>query len=134
MDDFITINGVQIREIEETKDKPNIIDKQFEIEYLDNVYVHKLVRLQFMYANVLGGRGKLKKFNGKQWMVVIMDSKDEFHRYREEYEQVASLVFEKVGIYLRDTYSFNPECKVLIDSIDFFVPPPDKVKKKLWNR
>jgi hypothetical protein len=110
---------LQIREIKETKDKPNIDDKQFEIFYLDNVYVNKEVQFQFMYANVIGGRGKLKKFNGKQWMFVIMDNKEEFHRYREEYGQVATLVFEKIGIYLRDTYNFNPECKVLIDSIDF---------------
>jgi len=40
---FQTINGVQIREHDETKAKPNLIDKRFEIEYLDNVYLHKLV-------------------------------------------------------------------------------------------
>jgi hypothetical protein len=133
-DDFITVNGVQIREIKETKDKPNISDKQFEVFYLDNVYVHKEVQFQFMCANVIGGRGRLKKLNGKQWMMVLMDTKDEFHKYREEYGQVASLVFEKIGIYLMENYKFKPECKVLIDSIDNFVTPPDKVKKKLWNK
>ncbi|MEY9866517.1 hypothetical protein ABIE66_001896 [Peribacillus sp. B2I2] len=39
---FQTINGVQIREHDETKAQSNLLDKRFEIEYLDNVYLNQL--------------------------------------------------------------------------------------------
>ncbi|WP_283780679.1 hypothetical protein [Peribacillus frigoritolerans] len=39
---FQTINGVQIREHDGTKAQSNLLEKRFEIEYLDNVYLNQL--------------------------------------------------------------------------------------------
>jgi hypothetical protein len=120
VDDFETVNGVQIREIEETRNKPNITDKQFEIEYLDNVYLHRLVRFQLIHANVLGGRGKTKQFNGLQKMFIVMDTKDEFIKGRKQYGEVACIVYEKIAEYLVKKYNYNPVAMILMDSVDSF--------------
>jgi hypothetical protein len=124
VDDFETVNGVQIREVKQTRDKPKIEDKQFEIEYLDNVYLHRLVCFQLFHANVMVGRGKTKQFNGLQKMFVVMDTKDEFIKGRKQYGEVACMVYEKIADYLVKKYNYNPVAMILMDSVDSF----EKVK------
>lgn len=64
---FQNINGVQIKENDETKDLPNLIDKRFEIEYIDHVYLHKLLCFDFINLEVgvlptKSGKHTLSKF------------------------------------------------------------------------
>jgi hypothetical protein len=114
---FQNINGVQIREHIETKDLPNLIDKRFEIEYLDNVYVHKLVCLDFININVIGtGRMPLRRRKyGRQWMFVVKET--EFSIRRKEYAEVCCIIYEKIGDYLRTEYRYIPG-RVILDSIE----------------
>jgi hypothetical protein len=124
---FLSINGVQIRELEITKDKPNIDDKQFEIEYVDNVFVHKLVRIHFMKVNVKGGRGRTKHMNGQQWMFIIMDSKSEFDKRRKAYAELSCMIHDKIGDYLADNYNYNTVgIPIIIDSMETIVSRPVK--------
>jgi hypothetical protein len=51
---FQTINGVQIREHDETKALPNLLEKRFEIEYLDNVYLYRVVCIDIINMPVKG--------------------------------------------------------------------------------
>jgi hypothetical protein len=72
---FITINGVQVKEHDETMDLPNLLDKRFEIEYLDNVYLNNVVCLDLINIKVKENKRKFvqktKIDHGRKWMYVI---------------------------------------------------------------
>jgi hypothetical protein len=116
---YQTINGVQIRENEETRELPNLVDKIFEIEYLDNVYLHKLVCLDFINIKVKGRERKygmkFKKDYGQQWMFVVKDN--DFVENRKMYGEVACLIHDKIGDFLVKEYGYKPGL-ILMDSMD----------------
>ncbi|PEQ90724.1 hypothetical protein CN481_16785 [Bacillus sp. AFS006103] len=117
---FQTINGVQIREHDETKDLPNLLEKRFEIEYLDKVYVNGLVCIDIININVQGYERKYgfkRKIDyGRQWMYVIKHN--DYVENRLKYGEVCSLIHEKIGVYLAREFRFNPVGGFLIDSMD----------------
>ncbi|MGX6443575.1 hypothetical protein ACWM35_10185 [Neobacillus sp. K501] len=114
---FQTINGVQIREYDETKELPNIIDKCFEIEYLDNLYLNKLVCLDLININVKGydrryGFKQLKAY-GRKWMFVVKHK--DYAENRRKYGEVGCIVHDKIAEYLRGEYGYNPVGGRLMD-------------------
>lgn len=117
---FHTINGVQIKEHDETKEKPNLIGKRFEIEYLENVYLHKLVCIDLINIPVKGyerkfGRKKLKDF-GPHWMFVVKHS--DYAENNKKYGEVCSIIYEKIGEYLAKEFGLNPVGRFIVDSMD----------------
>ncbi|MGG1400194.1 hypothetical protein ABE288_20580 [Bacillus salipaludis] len=117
---FQTINGVQIREHEETKALSNLQEKRFEIEYLDNVYLNRLVCIDIINMPVKGhvrkyGFRRLKDF-GKMWMYVVKHH--DFDENRKLYGEVCSIIHEKIGEYLDKEYGLSPVGTFLIDSME----------------
>ncbi|ALC88888.1 hypothetical protein AM500_03035 [Bacillus sp. FJAT-18017] len=113
---FHTVNGVQIREHDETLMKPNTLEKRFEIEYLDNVYLHKLICIDLINLNVKKPRRFINKSLGRKWLYVIKDH--DFDENREKYGVLCRMIHEKIGDYLRDEYGFEPTGLFLIDSME----------------
>ncbi|ETI67256.1 hypothetical protein [Neobacillus vireti] len=117
---FQTINGVQIREHDETKAIPNLTEKRFEIEYLDNVYLNKVVCIDIINIPVKGhqwkyGIKRLKDY-GRMWMYVIKHN--DFAENRKKYGEVCNLIHDKIGVYLQKEYGLNPVGSFIIDSMD----------------
>ncbi|MEH6956773.1 hypothetical protein [Neobacillus drentensis] len=117
---FQTINGVQIRERNETKELPNLIDKRFEIEYIDNVYLHKLVQLDLININVKGhkrkfGRKTLKDY-GRNWMFVVKHK--DYAENRRKYAEVGAIIHDKIAEYLIKEYGYKPVGMRLMDCED----------------
>jgi hypothetical protein len=117
---FHTINGVQIKEHTKTKELPNILDKRFEIEYLDNVYLNKLVCIDIINIPVKEpvrkyGFKRLKD-RGRMWMFVIKHK--DFVENRVKYGEVCSIIHEKIGEYLHNEYGLSPEGQFIIDSME----------------
>ncbi|MEW9053835.1 MAG: hypothetical protein AB2392_21935 [Neobacillus sp.] len=117
---FITINGVQIKEHDETKDLPNILEKSFEIEYLDNVYLNNLVCLDLINIKVKETKRKfvrnVKIDHGRKWMYVVKHT--DFALNRAKYGEVCCIVHDKIGEYLAKEYSIDAADTFLIDSMD----------------
>lgn len=117
---FHSINGVQIREHDETKDLPNLIDKRFEIEYLDNVYLNKLVCLDLVNINVKSnvrkyGIKRLKDY-GRQWVFVVKHT--DYAKNRKRYSEVTCIIHDKIGDYLAKEYGYDPTGMNLMDSME----------------
>jgi hypothetical protein len=117
---FQTINGVQIREHDETKSLHNLFEKRFEIEYLDLVYLNKLVCIDIINIPVKGhvrkyGFKRLQDY-GRMWMYVVKHN--DFVENRTKYGEVCSLIHEKISMYLKEEYGFPPTGKFIIDSMD----------------
>jgi hypothetical protein len=117
---FQTINGVQIKEHEENKENPNTLEKRFEIEYLDNVYLNKLVCIDIINIPV---KVNVKKYGikrqvdyGRKWMYVVKHN--DFELNRKRYAEVCSLIHDKIGIYLRDGFGIDPTGMFIIDNMD----------------
>ncbi|MEH7130713.1 hypothetical protein V7103_21185 [Neobacillus drentensis] len=117
---FQTINGVQIREHDETKALTNLQEKRFEIEYLDHVYLYKLVCIDIINIPVKGYERKYgfkrKKDFGPMWMYVIKHN--DYDENRKKYGEVCSLIHEKTVEYLSKEFGLNPVGGFLIDSMD----------------
>lgn len=117
---FQIINGVQVKEHEETKDLPNILDKRFEIEFLDNVYLHKLLCLDLININVKGYKrkyGRKREINhGRKWMYVIKHN--DFAENRKKYGELCCIIHEKIGDYLAKEYGLDPTGMFIVDSMD----------------
>lgn len=117
---FQTINGVQIREHAETKELPNLIDKRFEIEYQDNVYLNRLVCLDLINIPVQGyerkyGFKRLKDY-GCHWMFVVKHK--DYAENRRKYAEVGCIVNDKIAEYLKAEYGYNPVGGRLMDCED----------------
>jgi hypothetical protein len=117
---FQNINGVQIREHDETKALPNILEKRFEVEYVDNVYLNNLVCIDIININVKGYEKKYgfkrKKDYGRKWMYVIKHT--DFVDNRKRYGEVCCIIHEKIYEYLAKEFGFNPVGGFLIDGME----------------
>ncbi|MEH7098169.1 hypothetical protein [Neobacillus vireti] len=117
---FQTVNGVQIREQGETKALPNLLEKRFEIEYLDYVYLNKVVCIDIINIPVKGyerkyGIKRLKDY-GRMWMYVVKHK--DYAENRKKYAEVCSLIHDKIGIFLEKEFGISPFGKFIIDSMD----------------
>lgn len=117
---FQTINGVQIRESNETKSFTDIQEKRFEIEYLDNVYLNRIVCIDIINIPVqLQERKygfKRLKDNGQMWMYVIKHK--DFDENRKKYGEVSRIVHEKIASYLEMEYRLNTVGTFIIEGMD----------------
>jgi hypothetical protein len=117
---FQTINGVQLKEHDETKALTNLQEKRFQVEYLDHVYLNKLVCIDIINIPVKGherkyGFKRLKDY-GRMWMYVIKHN--DYDENREKYGEVCSIIHEKIGEFLEKEYGLSPVGTFIIDSID----------------
>lgn len=107
---FQNINGVQFREVEETKFLPDLKEKRFEIEYIDNVYLHKRISLDLININVTGQKRKfgikLKADIGRKWMLVVKDT--DFEENRSKYAELGCIIHDKIGPFLIEEFGYVP--------------------------
>ncbi|WP_316568855.1 hypothetical protein [Neobacillus sp. YIM B06451] len=102
---FQNINGVQIREHDETRELPNITEKRFEIEYVDNVYLHKVICLDFINMPVKQ-KGLIKsKDLGRHWMLVVKHN--DFVENRLLYAEVGCIIHDKIRDFLCEEYGYE---------------------------
>lgn len=115
---FYNINGVQIRKYNETRNFTNLIIKRFEIEidYLDNVYLQKLVSFDFINIKVEGQKqfpfGRRKQ-HGRCWMFIV--KKKDFDSYSRKYAEIACVVHDKISVFLSKEYGYIPG-PIIMDS------------------
>jgi hypothetical protein len=117
---FQTVNGVQIREHTETKSLAVLQEKRFEIEYLDHVYLNKLVCIDIINIPVKEpvrkyGFKRLKD-RGRMWMYVIKHK--DFDENRRKYGEVCTIIHEKLWDYLENEYGLSPVGTFIIDSME----------------
>lgn len=116
---FHNINGVQIKENEDTKFLPDLKEKRFEIEYIDNVYLHKRISLDFINLNVMGYKRLLgfKKIAdlGRMWMLVVKDT--DYDENKSKYAELGCIIHDKIGPLLTEEYGYVPG-DVIMDQAD----------------
>jgi hypothetical protein len=117
---FQNINGVQIREYDETKSLPNLTDKRFEIEYQDNVYLHKLIQIDLINISVKGHKRKFGRKTlidyGRNWIFVIKHN--DYAENRGKYAEVSAIIHDKIGGFLVKEYGYDPLGTKLIDGMN----------------
>lgn len=103
---FRRVNGVLIREFDETKELPSIFDKRFEFKFYDNLYLHKRISVDFMNINVKG--------YGRNWMFSVKETDYEDNKY--VYSLLVKVIHNKVQDYLERKYGYEPNGWILMKS------------------
>jgi hypothetical protein len=103
-----SINGVMLREYPETLEKP-LLEKRFEIQYMDNTYFHKTIFLDFINLEAQG--------HGRMWIFVVKDVEEFFYENnRSIYGEIVREVHDRIVPHLQQNYHYivdvvliNPE-------------------------
>ena len=100
MGKFKSVNGVKIREYEESRQEKSLKNKVFEIQYNDCEYLQQKVFLDLAQVSTSSGR---------KWMFVVKN--ENFFDQRETFTEVIRTIHDKLYHYLMN------EIKLAADTI-----------------
>ncbi|MCM3655337.1 hypothetical protein [Metabacillus litoralis] len=91
---YQNINGVRFREFPETLEKP-LLEKRFDIQYMDNTYLYKTIFLDFINLPVKG--------HGRMWIFVVknLESVEEYKVNSICYGEIVGEVHNRLIPYLQ---------------------------------